>query len=237
MKDINWVLYFLGFTVRQYKTVKNKKGIKTIITPSKKSIDKHQLAFKELIRSRRHYDQEMLIRELNPKISGWSNYFRSVCSKETFSQMDHLLFWKLYRWAIKKNPKTPKRRLIAKYWRNWKFGTRDGYKLNWHTDKKIVRHIKVKLSRSPFDGDTIYWSTRLGRSPLLPHSKANALKLQGGKCAHCNLMFMPEERIEIYHPVSLQRGGGSKQENTKAVHSYCHDETYRLKQRGAYDKS
>lgn len=228
---------FLGFTVRQYKTVKNSNGIKTIITPSRKSIDKHQLSLKEVTRSKKHCKQEELIKELNPKISGWSNYFSSVCSKETFSKMDHLMFWKLYRWARKKHPKTSRRKVVDKYWRNWKFGTKDGYRLNWHTDKKIIRHIKVRGIRSPFDGDIIYWSTRLGRSPSLPRSKASALKRQDGKCAYCGRLFMPEDCIEIYHLVSLQKGGSKKQENMNAVHNYCHDEIYRLKQRGTYDKS
>lgn len=101
--------------------------------------------------------QEMLIRKLNPKISVWSNYFGSVCSKETFSKMDNLLFWKLYRWAIEKNPKKPRRMLVKKYWHKWRFSTPVGYKLNRHTDKVIERHIKVKLNKSPFDGDNLYW--------------------------------------------------------------------------------
>lgn len=228
---------FLGFTVRQYKTVKNSNGIKTIITPSRKSIDKHQLSLKGVTRSKKHCHQEDLIKELNPKISGWSNYFGSVCSKETFSKMDHLMFWKLYRWARKKHPKMSRRKVVIKYWTNWKFCTRNGYRLNWHTDKKITRHTKVRGGRSPFDGDIVYWSTRLGRHPSLPRSKASALKRQNGKCAHCEQMFMPEDSIEIYHPVSLQKGGSVRSENVKAVHNHCHDKIYRQKQRGTYDRS
>ncbi|MGN6421560.1 MAG: group II intron maturase-specific domain-containing protein [Pseudobacter sp.] len=188
------------------------------------------MTLKEVTRSRKHCDQETLIKELNPKISGWSNYFSSVCSKETYSKMDQLMFWKLYRWAIKKHPKTSRRRVVAKYWKNWKFCTKGGYRLNWHTDKKIIRHIKVKGNRSPFDGDITYWSTRQGKSPSLPRSKSRALKRQNGKSDHCMHMFMPNDIIEIYHPVSLQKRGTETSENVKAVHNYCHDEIYRRKE-------
>ena len=214
---------FLGFTVKQYQTVKNTTGIKTIISPSKKSIDKHQNSFKELLRSHRGHSQEMLIRELNPKISGWSNYFSSVCSKETFSKMDYLLFWKIYRWANNKNPKTAKRRLVAKYWKKWKFITKEGYRLNLHTEKVITRHTKVKLNRTPFDGDLIYWSTRMGKSLLLPRNKAKALKLQKGKCHYCNLIFLPDDVIEIYHPIAVAKDGKKDLSNTRVVHGHCHD--------------
>lgn len=214
---------FLGFTVRQFKTVKNFSGKKTIITPSKKSIDKYQLTLKQVIRSKRHCKQEDLIKELNPKISGWSNYFSSVCSKETFSKMDFLLFWKLYRWAKKKHPSSSRKKMVSKYWRNWHFSTKEGYRINRHSDKAIVRHVKVKLTRSPYDGDYIYWSTRMGKSPLLNQSKANALKKQKGRCLHCNQFFLPGDKLETYHPVPLKNGGNKSYSNTTVVHNYCHD--------------
>ena len=48
-------------------------------------------------------------------------------------------------------------------------------------------YVKVKGDKSPFDGNLIYWSTRMGRHPEMPNSKAIRLKKQKGKCNWCGL--------------------------------------------------
>lgn len=218
---------FLGFTIKQYHASR-KRGFKTIIIPSKQSINKHQRQLKESIRAGKDYSQEKLIRELNPKISGWSNYYKSVCAKETYAKMDYLLWQKLYRWARKKHPKTGRKIVVRKYWNDqWRFRTKEGYKLNRHTATKIVRYVKVLQRRSPFDGDLVYWSTRMGKSPLLPARKAMMLRNQQGKCAHCGMRFMYGDLIELHHMQSLAKGGAKKPGNISAVHGHCHDSIHR----------
>ncbi len=77
-----------------------------------------------------------------------------------------------------------------KYWRtignnHWCFALNDSdnpFKLFNHADTKIVRHIKVKGIASPMDGNLIYWSSRMGKHPQMPRSKAFLLHRQKGKC-------------------------------------------------------
>jgi hypothetical protein len=59
--------------------------------------------------------------------------------------------------------------------------------------------IKVKVDKSPFDGDQLYWATRLGYSLKLPVRKAKLLKRQRGKSYHCGLFFSSEDVMEIHH--------------------------------------
>src|SRR6266404_2209849 len=89
---------FLGFTVRQfpvgkYHTGTNSRGtplgFKTNIKPSKRKVQLHLHRLADLIRHGGNLTQEDLIRRLNPIIRGWSNYYRTVVSAQTFGHCDH----------------------------------------------------------------------------------------------------------------------------------------------------
>lgn len=58
-----------------------------------------------------------------------------------------------------------------------------------HSGVPITRHIKVKVNRSPYDGDWVYWSTRQGRHPHASPRLAKLLKAQHGRCRYCGLFF------------------------------------------------
>ena len=133
---------FLGFNIRQYpvgkgQSVKSSKGkllgFKTIIKPSKGKIKAHVKRLGEVIRKHKSSSQLALIKELNPIIRGWSNYYATQCSKEIFSYCDHILYQQLKRWAERRHPKKGKTWVANKYWhsegnRNWVFANK-GYKL------------------------------------------------------------------------------------------------------------
>lgn len=65
---------FLGFTIKQFPSkyhsaTRHKEGtpdLKTLVYPSRKSVQKHQERLKEVIQSRRSNSQGELIQELNP---------------------------------------------------------------------------------------------------------------------------------------------------------------------------
>lgn len=88
---------FLGFNIRQYPVKTNKQGFKTLIKPSKDSIKKHIGTIHEVIKSHRAAPQQAVIAKLNPIITGWSNYYSHVVSKETYSKVDHIAWKKLGR--------------------------------------------------------------------------------------------------------------------------------------------
>ena len=78
---------FLGFQVRQHLVGKYraKRGHKTLITPSKKGIERHLARLKQIIQVNRGAPQATLIEALNPVIQGWCQYYRSVASSKTGS--------------------------------------------------------------------------------------------------------------------------------------------------------
>jgi len=232
---------FLGFNVRQYEvddhhsgksTKKKLLGFKTLIKPSKKAIKKHYDAIAEIIDAHKSAPQAALIAKLNPIIRGWVNYYSTVVSKETFSTLDHLVYQKLSRWANRRHPGKSDSWVSSKYWHtvggnNWVFSvTKDGKvaeTLLDHASKKIVRHIKVKGTASPFDGNLKYWSSRRGEHPLVPTRVAKRIKEQKGKCAHCELYFREDDLIEIDHIIPKSLGGKDRYGNLQALHRHCHD--------------
>jgi len=215
---------FLGFHIRQYKSQKKRLGFKTNIKPSKEAIHRHLKWIKNRCIWKKHTSQEELISELNPVIRGWANYYKTVVSSKIFCKLNHLVWIKLMRWIKKKHPKTGLRKAIKKYFRKgWKFETLSGKKLLQHSSIKIKRHIKVRGCKSPFDGDFVYWATRMGRSPGLPIRKAILLRKQKGRCNWCKLYFKQGDILEVDHIVPIQYLGGRNYENLQLLHGHCHD--------------
>jgi len=226
---------FLGFNVRQYEVGKyqSKQGFKTLITPSKKSQKVHYDRISEIVDRHKAAPQEALISRLNPIIRGWSNYFSTVVSKETFSEQDALLYSKLRAWAKHRHP-TGKNghEITSKYWqtdgdRNWVFATKESGKiasrLLIHADTPIVRHVKVKGESSPYDGNLVYWSSRMGRNPQMPKRVSTLLKAQKGKCTHCERHFRESDVLEVDHIIPKSLGGKDEYKNLQLLHRHCHD--------------
>lgn len=232
---------FLGFNIRQYPSGKchsgkstNRKllGFKTIIRPSKKKVKTHIKKIGDVIRSQKSAPQSALIKELNPIIRGWSNYYSTVCSKETYSDCDNIVYQQLKRWGERRHPNKSKTWVANKYWheeysnermRNWVFKTNEGMTLLNHADTPIVRHIKVKGDKSPFNGDWIHWATRKGSHPEISTRMATLLKIQKGKCNHCGLYFKDGDLVEIDHVIPRTSGGKNEYSNLQALHRHCHD--------------
>ena len=225
---------FLGFHVRQFtsgifrcaKSSKGKPlGFNTIITPSKAKIKLHLIKIVEVIDTHKTAPQAALIGKLNPIIKGWSNYYSTVVSKETFNKVDMLTWQKLRAWAKSRGKGSINK---EKYWRtvgdrNWCFSTEDGVELLTHASTPIVRHTKVKGVASPFDGNWIYWSKRRGEYPATPTRIASLIKKQKGICSHCDLYFTSTDIVEVDHIKPTSLGGKDIYDNLQLLHKHCHD--------------
>jgi len=238
---------FLGHHIRQHPAGKHRSsknlhgeltGHNTLITPSKKASKAHQEEIGRIITRHRSSSQADLIKDLNPVIRGWTSYYSNSDAQTIgeLSQQDFLTYLKLRRWAKYRCGDTKSGH--NKYWislggNNWVFATRIGNEnsLRLLEHKKFscssTDYVKVKGDKSPYDGDLVYWSTRLGAHPEMPHRKAKLLKLQQGKCAWCNLHFQEWNVIEVDHLIPRALGGKDEYMNLQAFHRHCHDEKNR----------
>ncbi|MFB2894215.1 group II intron reverse transcriptase/maturase [Aerosakkonemataceae cyanobacterium BLCC-F50] len=231
---------FLGYNIRQHPTgkytsgrVKGKLlGFKTIITPSKESQKRHYKEVAEVIDKHRGVNQAALIKSLNPIIRGWSNYYSTVVSQKVFEKLDHLIIWKLLKWAKHRHRNKGRKWNVQRYFQtiggdNWVFATRqegtNPLRLLKHSSTTIKRYVKVKGEASPYDGNLVYWSSRMGEHPEMPSRISTLLKRQKGKCTHCGLFFKDEDVMEIDHIIPKSKGGKDEYKNWQLLHRHCHD--------------
>lgn len=231
---------FLGFTIRQFPTGKHQSskntkgetlGFKTLIKPSQESIKRHTEKLRKTIKFHKTSKQLDLIEELNPVIRGWSNYFSTVVSTDTYSKLDNWLYHILKRWGDRRHPQKNRHWVVNKYWLvdkggGWRFASQvqeTVRKLSNHSETTIERHIKVQNNRSPYDGDWVYWSARMGKHPEVNQRTSKLLKRQKGKCPECQLYFKEGDILEIDHIIPRSQGGKDRYENLQLLHRHCHD--------------
>ncbi|MEA5606468.1 group II intron reverse transcriptase/maturase [Nostoc sp. UHCC 0252] len=233
---------FLGHNIRQFPKGKNQSskdtkgialGFKTIITPSKEKQKVHYDEIASIIEAHKAAPQAALISQLNPIIRGWANYYATVVSKEAYSEIDHLIYQKLKAWAKRRHPTKGGKWIAKKYWKsidsnNWVFATAKKEEVTElllleHTSTPIVRHIKVRSESSPYDGNLVYWSTRMGNNPEMPLRVSKLLKKQKGKCTHCELFFREDDVMEVDHKIPKSQGGKDSYDNRQLLHRHCHD--------------
>ena len=235
---------FLGHHIQQYPAGKYRSnrnaygtilGFNTRITPSAKASKVHQEELGRIITKHRSSPQVAMIKDLNPVIRGWSSFYSNSdaqCVGE-LSKQDYLLYLKLRRWAKRQcgNSKDGH----VKYWHsingnNWVFATREGkanpFRLLSHSGycSSSTSYVKVKGDKSPYDGDLMYWSSRLGTHPEMPNRKAKLLKQQKGKCPWCGLSFHDWDVLEVDHIIPKALSGLDEYKNLQLLHRHCHDE-------------
>ena len=182
-----------------------------------------------IIRRSRALPQSEVIRQLHPIIRGWAHYSRIGVRKAVDARLDALTWAKLRSWAYRRHPTKTTPWVIQRYWH--RLGTRLTFAtsataphaghLHTHSEVPITRHSKIRGTRSPYDGDWVYWSTRQGRHPGVSPRLATLLKQQRGRCAYCGLFFHYEDRIEIDHIDGDRRN--ARVTNLQALHGHCHD--------------
>jgi RNA-directed DNA polymerase len=224
---------FLGFRIRQYPAGKYNSdrngqgqpvGCITRIEPSPKAIKRHTEKLRETIKRHIAKKESELIEALNPQIVGWANYYRYVVGHIAFHKLGAILFAMLYAWAKRRHPKKSKGWIVRKYWRvsgGWRFRAPNGVRLRLHEEIHYESYVKVAAARSPYDGDLLYWSTRLGYHPKVPPKVAKLLKRQKGRCRECGLWFREGEAMEVDLLIPRNRGGTSALHNLQLLHDHC----------------
>jgi RNA-directed DNA polymerase len=242
---------FLGFHVQHAWTTKRGKRVPYIlVTPSKRSverfyrdcadrIDKLKLSRKQ--RGARRDRQArgksdpvtVMIRDLNRRIQGWTNYFRVCNAKACFSRMDHLLHEKLWKWAVRrfdrkrvqwitdhlfsgveldKDGKPLLRRDGNPRERKWAFKSPfvpvelPHVTLHKLADTPIRDHVLVKPEKRFYDGDWTYWQKRM-RTRYVgtpPMVSIAAFRRQKGNCAVCAKPILKGERLTVGKQDRLQ---------------------------------
>lgn len=231
---------FLGWNFRKY-------GGKLLIKPSQKNVNAFYGKVKEIIATSLSVPTETLIKRLNPVLKGWAQYHKGVVAKQTFSKVDHLIYWRLMRWGKRRHPRKTAGWVYGHYWKQCgsrkqfaglqddPFGERGRipYPLYMLADMKIVRHVKVKGDYNPFHPDWQAYGEKLRvqrmGDTIWSVQRASLWFDQGGKCALCEQEIdMADETMDDHHIVYRQLGGSDALSNRVLLHPVCHRRVHAL---------
>ena len=147
---------FLGHTVRKY-------GVKLLITPAKGKVKILRQKISRAIQSAQADTQSRLLRQLNPLLRGWANYYRHGAAKRTFYKLDRHVFQRIWRWISRRHPRK------TRVWKKRKYfsaaGDKGGFSVQYQTKQgqsrvlqlyrlgstQIQRHLKVRGQANPYD--------------------------------------------------------------------------------------
>lgn len=231
---------FLGYNVRHYATPHTRKGWKLLIQPAQRSVMAFREKLRHIFRQLHGSNAKCLIKVLNPILRGWANYYRNVSSSETFSKLEHYIFWKLRRWISKTHPTKSFSWRDRQYWANhlaypgsqWSFVDPDTnmvlYRIGY---TRFQRHTLIQGKASPDDPDfREYFEERARESRQIeeyPKAVQRIIRQQRSKCSNCGESLFNEEDIHVHHKIPRKQGGTNHSSNLVAVHLVCHAQLHR----------
>jgi RNA-directed DNA polymerase len=186
---LRWASQSFVFRGFQIILVKRNGKIRVKITPSKDSVKGLSEKTRSIIQANKSASSYSLIFFLRPVLIDWANYYRYCECKETFKQVDNIVYQQLRAWVLRRAVRKGRIETMEKYFRrnreykfqnrtyqaNWIFsGNRvskrgipvNAYlpKISWVSSKSFV---KIKERSSVYHGDHLYWSKR---NPCPPES-------------------------------------------------------------------
>ena len=110
---------FLGWRI-QRQAWRSRSGKRAVYTyPSKQALASVMDKVRKLTRRRRHRTLANLLRQLNPVLRGWCNYFRHGVSSRTFGYLDHFAFWRVVGWVRKRHAGLNMGTLVRRFLPGW----------------------------------------------------------------------------------------------------------------------
>lgn len=137
---------FLGWHI-QRRCQRGQMGRKAVYTyPSKAALAAITGKIRSLTRRADHRTLADLLRQLNPVLRGWCNYFRHGVSSQTFHYVDHFAFWRVFGWLRKRHAGLNVHALVNRHLPEWKIS--DG-------NIELFRPNQVAIERYRYRGACI----------------------------------------------------------------------------------
>jgi RNA-directed DNA polymerase len=235
---------FLGCLVRLY----GSKNRKLLIKPHPSKVAAFRARLREIWLKHKGQAPQVVIKELNPITRGWANYYRPFVSSEVFSDLDHFMWHRAWRYAKRRHPQKNHQWIAKKY-----FGEQEGPSQNrWRfyglvgkevklfllkfSDKEIIRHVMIKNNMAPDNPSKTaseYWEKRLANKQYLQwggyQSRLKLSKKQYHVCPICNDSLHNDEELHVHHIKPKKLGGKDTYGNMVILHELCHRQIHSLK--------
>ncbi|MDJ0732409.1 MAG: reverse transcriptase domain-containing protein [Crocosphaera sp.] len=191
---------FLGWNFKvqhngKFRCVPSEDNYRTFINKIKKIVKNSNIGAREKAE------------KLAPLVRGWRNYHR-YCkmsgSKFSLWRTAYATFKRFNR-REKKLDRYKTRELLLKAFPSVPYAEN--------------RFVNVKGDKSPYDGDTVYWSKH--NNKLYTDFTSKCLKRQNQSCGHCGLKFISDEKVQLHHIDGNHDNW--RVQNLLTVHQSCHD--------------
>lgn len=241
IRNTNNGFNFLGF---QCITITRGGKPRAKIYPSRSSQAQLLLKVREILIKNRSTSTYNLICLLRPLILGWANYFCYCECSECFSKLTHLIYQKLRAWVFRRDTRNGRKVVKERYfpsnktyyfngtchYGNWvltgkQTGKSGVVKENWLPHMSWVKskkHVKIRGTSSPFDGDHLYWAKRTRNKGTWGVRQRRLIQAQKGYCTYCNKPFLIDSVVEVDHIIPSSQGGKDIYSNLQLLHKHCH---------------
>jgi len=231
---------FVGFHFRVYPDKSGPKGVKSIVKPTKESKKRLRSKIKDVVKLSRSSGE--IIKELNPILRGWANYYRATSAKTSFTSIGKYIWDKTWVWAKRKHRQLNFRDLAELYYtqrekRKWIFkGELMGKDLTiFLMDRVAIKRHSLARNYNPylFDNEKYYSKRdkRLSSSHLWSENKRKLLRRDKYKCRICNKYICGEDIVEVHHIKPKKLGGADTMSNSVVLHAECHKQLTHTKSR------
>ena len=151
---------FLGFRIQRLRQRgSDRKLIYTF--PSRKAVTAIKRKVKTAtVNKTANMSADKLFRQLGRMTRGWGLYFRHGASSKAYSDLQHFLWWRVWKWLRKKHPHRPAKWIISQYYpdKGW-----------WpaYEGVRLFQPITVTITRYRYRGTNIPtpWTQRLATPP------------------------------------------------------------------------
>jgi RNA-directed DNA polymerase len=220
--------HFYNIKCSKHRGVKSTKGVtqpfRLVTCPSKEAVINHKRAISRILIKYKSAPLGSVINRLALKIKGWTWYHSITQSTRTFSKIDNWMWYKLWAWAKHRYRNAKNAKLKCFSVKGWNFGYVNKEKiaiiLDRHDQTNIRKFVKIKANASIYDGNLIYFATRLSLTNPRIRSLRNLIVKQKYLCAHCGLLMLPHDVIELHHILNDNK---IRTGEICFVHGYCHD--------------
>jgi RNA-directed DNA polymerase len=237
---INTGFDFLGWNFRKYVPKSPYRKAKLLIKPSKKNAQAFYQKVAAIIKNSGALTQEALIGQLNPVLRGWAEYHSPVVAKQTFSKLEHLIFWRLWRWAKHRHPNKSTEWIRKQYFKSingqsWVFALANKLqsgevryrRLYGLASTPIVRHKRLPTDYHPYDAEhEEKWEAlrvqRMRHKLRYRKEVWSIFARQLGLCAYCGGGISMQSGWHDHHIVRRVDGGSDRKDNRALLHPNCH---------------
>lgn len=227
---------FLGWNHRKYSG-------KLINKPSKKNANAFYEKLRNVIDDNMTAKQANLVRLLNPMLRGWAQYHRCVSAKEAFTHMEWLLYWRLFRWALRRHPNKNRAWIRQRYWHPvgdtkvfaaeivQEDGSKGLAELYSLPGTAIEYHKKIAGNHHPYDPACeskweVLRQKRMENNVRYSKQVATLFMQQQGLCGHCNNEMDMDTGWHDHHIEYRVAGGSDALQNRVLLHPNCHTQVH-----------